>query len=157
MICLFCIYFCVLSFLECHSGQVLFKDECVSSCPLGYFVPENASVCIGCHYSCKSCFGSSDYECLECYPDYVLVNATVLEQFCYPRELVSKLNFVEWYYRTYVLLICILVFLVCAFVYLAIKNRKSKYKWQQLMQIESLNTIRNLEKNVKTTVYTDSE
>lgn len=44
--------------------RVLYADDCV--CETGYFPVNGSVVCEGCHYSCNTCVGSLDNECVTC-------------------------------------------------------------------------------------------
>lgn len=47
------------------------NTPCVSECPVGFYV-NGSNICSRCHHDCKSCYGPSEYQCIECYPNFFL-------------------------------------------------------------------------------------
>ena len=47
------------------------NTPCVSECPVGFYV-NDSNVCARCYHDCKSCYGPSEYQCLDCYPNFSL-------------------------------------------------------------------------------------
>ena len=47
------------------------NTPCVPACPVGFYVDIN-NICQRCYKDCKSCYGPSEYQCLECYPNFKL-------------------------------------------------------------------------------------
>lgn len=44
--------------------------SCVPECPVGFWV--NGTTCQRCYKDCKKCYGPSEYQCLECYPNFFI-------------------------------------------------------------------------------------
>lgn len=54
----------------CADGAHLWRGRCLSECPASSYLPVNeTSHCLACHYSCRTCVGSSDAECTGCHAD----------------------------------------------------------------------------------------
>ncbi|KAL0870656.1 hypothetical protein ABMA27_005604 [Loxostege sticticalis] len=72
--------------------------------------PTLPHICLPCHYTCASCTGPSDSQCLTCPGDAQLVNLTDTEQkfYCYPNTLVPQIENATWHYRLNVALSIIL-------------------------------------------------
>ncbi|XP_046678962.1 furin-like protease 1 isoform X1 [Homalodisca vitripennis] len=107
--------------LECSSGLLLVEGRCAHNCTEGYY-PALTNVCARCHYSCLSCSGPNDYQCLVCYGDALLV-VFDQESYCYPRTLVETMDITKWYYRACLGLafnICLLLVFIC---YIYCQNR----------------------------------
>merc|ERR1719323_389756 len=80
----------------CESCEVGFKTlagRCVKECPVeGFYegVANSSSSCLSCYYTCHSCSGPNDYECLSCYGDAALDSSSALGKYCHNKHLVSK-------------------------------------------------------------------
>jgi hypothetical protein len=59
--------------LTCYPTKVFFFNSCWASCPDGSsdYILVGDGICESCHSSCKTCSGSSETECLTCYPTKV--------------------------------------------------------------------------------------
>ncbi|CAG9759990.1 unnamed protein product [Ceutorhynchus assimilis] len=122
--------------LECFSGQTLYNGTCLKNCPEGYYDTENkldiqtekSAACAKCHYSCKSCTGSMDYQCTECFPDALIYKASSNENYCYSRQVMVEIVSSRWYYRVifFALGLCVL-FLILALIYCK-KKQPGGYK-----------------------------
>jgi len=90
--------FSLVSFLTvCVNGAFLFEGHCLTSCPDAthaangsVLVGEPVGICLPCHYSCVTCTGASDSECISCHADAKL-SGTATERYCRPKELVDQL------------------------------------------------------------------
>ncbi|CAL8087295.1 unnamed protein product [Orchesella dallaii] len=102
--------------LECVPGLALLHAGCVSQCPATFFVEsrghpslqpdtEDSSnsihyACLPCHYSCQSCSGPNDDECVTCHGDAKLHRVSAEEgdpagtdkAHCYPTDLLAALD-----------------------------------------------------------------
>lgn len=147
------------------------NGQCVLSCPEKYYpssylsdnknveeLEYSTNVCLPCHYSCHECHGSNDYECLSCYPDASLIQHNSEESYCYPKAIISSIQSEEWYFRACVLLWVILIlFVLFAAFYLArLRSIGSDVK-DEAMQFKTLRKIRKIERDIQTSVYSDSD
>lgn len=69
--------------------------------------------CLPCHYTCATCIGPYNYQCLSCPDDAQLFNLTdtELKFYCYPNTLLSQINDASWYYNINVAL-CVVLFVI---------------------------------------------
>lgn len=109
--------------------------------------------CVTCHYTCRDCHGSNDYDCTACFPDALLYRTANSESYCYPRSLVSDVLSEKWYFRVFVLLCAVGTALLGVLLWKCTRREKMT----DVMQMDTLKNIRNIERNVKNTVYSDSE
>ncbi|XP_017773695.1 PREDICTED: furin-like protease 1 isoform X4 [Nicrophorus vespilloides] len=157
-------YLCIV----CMENLFLFDGMCAPQCPENFFPvvyvggnekAEDSSpalnYCNPCHYSCKSCNGSNDYDCNDCYPDAVLFTRTKDESYCYPNSMMYSLNEIDWYYGIliFVLVLVALGLAIALFVYCI----RSKPNRGDFMKMNTYKNIRNIERKVKSAVYSDSE
>lgn len=119
-------------------------------------VNNNNNRCIPCHYSCKNCVGSIDYECSECYPDATLVTVSNNESYCYPNYLASVVGYKSWYVRIFIMLCVIFVIMTIHLFWYVFKKRTGINK-KNYVQLDTIENIRNMERNVKMAVYSDSD
>ncbi|KAF2882899.1 hypothetical protein ILUMI_23285 [Ignelater luminosus] len=162
-------HFCI----ECPSNYILHQGKCLLECPEhlypSYLDAQKSehgnknlqalqSVCLHCHYTCKNCSGSSDYQCTACYPDALLVTSNNLESYCYPNFAVGNLQMEKWYFRAYLLLwLVILLFIFVLIYYIILEKRLRKKLHREAPQIDIISNIRKIEHNIKTAVYSDSD
>lgn len=78
--------------------------------------------CYLCHYSCASCSGPRDDQCLSCSNDAQLFNGSDVEIkiYCYSNSVLSKLSDAHWHSRLNVILSIILFTLSFIFLYFLI-------------------------------------
>lgn len=141
---------------------------CIPICPERYYSsyfdykrkPEqaeelelNLNQCLACHYTCRHCNGSNDYECTECFPDAVLFQTSTSEYYCYPSNIVSDVLSEKWYFRMF-LILCILLVVLVAFTAWKFFQKKKK---RDFISLDTLKNIRNIERDVKNSVYSDSD
>merc|ERR1712055_1184427 len=71
-------------------------------CPVeGYYegVSNNTASCLSCYYSCQTCSGSSDSECLSCFGDADLDESSGDGKYCHNKNLIYKIfSSSRWYY-----------------------------------------------------------
>lgn len=137
-------------------------------CPQGYFnislisersataeelySENNSNKCISCHYTCKECAGSLDYQCTECFPDATLLLYSSSETYCYPTSVAPLILENIWYIRVFVMLIIIALLILGYFVWKFHKHRQQNAGYSHLDE-----NVHNLEKNAKSALYSDSE
>lgn len=156
-------------FSECSSDLVLHNDECIEKCPEKFYnsysdyqtkqgtaeeILKYFNQCIACHYTCKTCIGSSDYQCSSCLPDAVLYKENTNEFYCYPKVLVFKVLSDAWYFRTFIVLIVAIVLIIGLGLWRVFAKKR---KLAEYVKIDTIRHIRDIEKNVKNAVYSDSD
>jgi len=86
----------------CELGFRTLAGRCVRECPPeGFYegVSNNTAACLDCYYSCQTCSGPSDYECISCYGDAELDESSSLGKYCHNKTLVFKIfSSSRWYY-----------------------------------------------------------
>ncbi|XP_019765188.1 furin-like protease 1 isoform X4 [Dendroctonus ponderosae] len=126
--------------LECYGGLLLYNGTCITNCTQGFYDSRNDLTekydginlasngkCIKCHYSCKECSGSLDYQCTECFSDAALYRPSGSASYCYPSNIIYDVLSEKWYYRVIlVLTFWTILFLVLGFVYF--RKRPKGYK-----------------------------
>lgn len=77
--------------------------------------PKSPLICLPCHYTCATCSGPHDSQCVSCSDDAQLMNKTETEPlfYCYPRAILPQLNNADWHYKVNVGL-SIILFLICS-------------------------------------------
>lgn len=163
----------LFSFIECPNNLYEFNGKCVPNCPEKYYastldtklketaeeIDETRKVCLECHYTCRLCAGSNDYQCIQCFPDALLTNISASETYCYPLSVTDRIQDEKWFVRVFILL-CVVILLTilvtCLLLYTNHKEKKSKRKYK-FYKKNLLRDIRNMEETVKTTVYSDSD
>ncbi|CAG4943788.1 unnamed protein product [Parnassius apollo] len=58
-------------------------------------------ICLPCHYTCATCSGPHNSQCLSCLDDAQLYNVTDVELklYCYPKAVVPQITNAEWHYK----------------------------------------------------------
>lgn len=107
----------------CQVGFRILAGRCVRECPPeGYYegVSNNTAACIDCYYSCQTCTGPSDSECISCYGDAALDESSGAGKFCHNKTLVFKIfSSSRWYYILSIgfivnfIIVVILVLYIC--------------------------------------------
>ncbi|XP_073960498.1 proprotein convertase subtilisin/kexin type 4-like isoform X1 [Choristoneura fumiferana] len=71
-------------------------------------------VCLLCHYTCATCSGPHNSQCLSCLDDARLFNMSDVEPkfYCYPNTVVPQIDNANWHYRLNVVL-SIALFIIC--------------------------------------------
>lgn len=125
--------------LVCKPDWYHSDGSCLRQCPSGTYAiwddNESGVFCIACHYSCLSCKGPSDADCISCHVDSVFTwsNGRTL---CALRGLTWKMQSTEWFYRMTIVFLIILGLMIAIIVYLAlvwyIRRRKSGHKYSKV-------------------------
>lgn len=154
-------------FTVCKMDYYLYNNNCYKECPLHTYVVEIdesnrggfiQSVCVPCHYSCETCNGSNDYQCTSCYPDEILIKRSNGENYCFPNAIRTKINAEVWYFWVCLLLVVILVILISSMIlYIIHERRVHQMRKSEFLHLDSLRNIREIEKKVKSAVYSDSD
>ncbi|CAH0389779.1 unnamed protein product [Bemisia tabaci] len=112
--------------LECGPGYYLYDGKCSVQCPVGTY-PITSDSCQKCHYSCRKCSGSNDYECTSCYADATLTNIDEGASYCYPKSLIPSIDATKWYFRACIALAinCFLISMMsCYFLHRSYSFRR---------------------------------
>ncbi|XP_022901690.1 proprotein convertase subtilisin/kexin type 4-like isoform X1 [Onthophagus taurus] len=156
--------------IECEDGLFVFEGKCVDKCPERYYpstletkikdtaeeIGSTKKVCLSCHYTCRICSGSNDYQCTECYPDAILTNPKESESYCYPLSMRVKIEDEKWYFRIFMLLTFFFVIFFILLVLWYIRYRKDmSYRFTGIDSSDE--KIREMERKVRTAIYSDSE
>ncbi|KAK9307456.1 hypothetical protein QLX08_002254 [Tetragonisca angustula] len=90
--------------LECKLDWYYHDGVCVYKCPSGTYgvSDESKAVCSDCHYSCLTCSGPSNTECVSCHEDAEL-STNLGEPVCVLRELSWTMRSTLWFYQMTVL------------------------------------------------------
>ncbi|XP_070162415.1 furin-like protease 1 isoform X1 [Polyergus mexicanus] len=125
--------------LVCKPDWYHSDGSCLRQCPSGTYAvrddDESRVFCIACHYSCVSCKGPSDADCVTCHVDSVFTwsNGRTL---CILSGLVWKMKSTEWFYRMTLVFLINLGLMIVIIIYLVltwcIRKRKSAYKYSKV-------------------------
>lgn len=131
--------------------------------------PEPPKICLDCHYSCLTCSGPHDFQCLSCPPDAEIFNSSAKESFCYPSRIYPQISNATWFFRLYIVFFIIISLLLgvmlyfllsCIFKKVGCCNKKSE---NSSLSSVSYNRLDNRETNVVREIHqaifdrTDSE
>jgi furin len=112
----------------CVAGYLALNGRCVTSCPQqGYYQARSnmSDHCFQCYYTCETCTGSNDYQCLSCYGDAQIEITPGGESYCHNKNLIFKVfSTSRWYYILSLgfLINTILIILLLVYIY----RRKNK-------------------------------
>ncbi|XP_044765837.1 furin-like protease 1 [Coccinella septempunctata] len=81
--------------------------------------------CGTCHYTCKTCKGSLDYDCLSCFPDAVLTNQFPNENYCYPISISWIIHAESMYIIFFLIFLILMSLLFISVLWLLWKLRRS--------------------------------
>eukprot|EP00093_Oithona_nana_P005555 05555.XXX_231746_225773_1 [CDS] Oithona nana genome sequencing. len=120
----------------CESGFLMLNGRCLESCPAeGYYqgTENHQDSCLQCYYSCKTCNGPNDYQCISCYGDAELEESES-HKYCHNKSLINKVfSSTRWYY---VLTIGFLVnFFIVVFLVIYIIQWRRKHHHGRLMSV----------------------
>ncbi|KAL4473928.1 hypothetical protein ABPG74_022792 [Tetrahymena malaccensis] len=71
--------------LSCLDGYVYLKDkfQCLLNCPTNnYYLDQSTKTCLNCHFSCLSCTGPTQYDCINCIDEMYYDNSLNICNFC---------------------------------------------------------------------------
>lgn len=85
--------------------------------------------CLPCHYTCATCVGPHNNQCLSCLEDAQLYNLTDSEPkyYCYPKTVVSQIKEANWHYRLNVALVVVLFVVSSVGLYFSLSCAARKY------------------------------
>jgi len=103
----------------CIKPHVLHIGRCIESCPVeGYFKAQIGQnfACVPCYYSCETCKGPNDYDCITCFGDANLEEESPTQKYCHNKSLVNRVfSSSRWYYVLsigFMINFCVVVILV---------------------------------------------
>ncbi|XP_076621880.1 furin-like protease 1 isoform X4 [Colletes latitarsis] len=115
--------------LECKPNWYRYNGLCVYECPTTTYgvSDETKAVCAPCHYSCLTCSGPSDAECVTCHEDSEF--SSFNDSQCILKEFSWTMQSTIWFYRMSILFSINLAVLMVAAIYMAVswlsRNRNS--------------------------------
>ncbi|KAI5651329.1 proprotein convertase p-domain-containing protein [Phthorimaea operculella] len=79
-------------------------------------------ICLPCHYTCATCSGPRNSQCVSCLEDAELFNQTDVEVkvYCYPKTVLPQISNANWHYKVNLALTIILLVVGVVVVYLSI-------------------------------------
>jgi len=114
--------------MTCKPGFLVLSGKCVTSCPpQGYFqaTSDLSAHCVQCYYSCATCTGNAENQCLSCYSDAELETTEDGSKRCLNKNLVFKVfSSSRWYYILTVGFLVNTILIVLLLVYII--RRKNK-------------------------------
>ncbi|CAK1580985.1 unnamed protein product [Parnassius mnemosyne] len=86
-------------------------------------------ICLPCHYTCATCSGPHNSQCLSCLDDAQLYNGTDVELklYCYPKTVVPQITNAEWHYKINVALAIVSVAFSAIILYILISCSVKRY------------------------------
>lgn len=106
--------------IDCKKEEFILNEQCVTLCPVGYTnitIDQFRAMCVTCHYTCFSCIGPNDYQCLSCHGDSVLTE----DQYCLPKLMADRLNAIgNWYIVVTVIFVFLCIVIISVFLYYSI-------------------------------------
>lgn len=94
--------------------------------------PQPPKICLDCHYSCLTCSGPYNYQCVSCPDDARLVNLTkgsskVEDSYCYPIQVLPQIQSASWLFRLYVIFAIILTLVLGVILYFILSCLLGKF------------------------------
>lgn len=85
--------------------------------------------CLPCHYTCASCVGPHNNQCLSCLDDAQLFNLTDTEPkyYCYQNTVMSQIKDANWHYRLNIALVVVLFVVSSACLYFMLSCVVKRY------------------------------
>ncbi|KAL0114583.1 hypothetical protein PUN28_011706 [Cardiocondyla obscurior] len=125
--------------LVCKPGRYHSNGSCLRQCPPGsYAVRDNddfGAFCTACHYTCLSCKGPSDADCITCHADSMLVWSDG-RALCVLSSISWKMQSTLWFRRLTVTFLVNLGLIIAAVAYFVlawcIRKRKSVHKYSKV-------------------------
>lgn len=126
-----------LTYLEVNSAPAVMKRQFTNPSAVEALDMEPLAnnsktpwICLPCHYTCGTCSGPHNSQCISCLDDAVLVNVTDVElkHYCYPNVVIAQMN--NDYEKTIaILVVSILVFILIVFCVATciLKRKNSNY------------------------------
>jgi len=113
----------------CSAGYLALNGKCVTECPTeGYYQARSnmSDHCFQCYYTCQTCTGSDDYQCLSCYGDAELDNTLSGESYCRNKNLLFKVfSSSRWYYILSLGFLINTILIIVLLIYIYRRKNKS--------------------------------
>ncbi|XP_011147537.1 furin-like protease 1 isoform X3 [Harpegnathos saltator] len=143
-----------------HNGD----EGCSRECPSGTYAvwdhDKTGAFCVECHYSCQTCRGSSDVDCVACHEDSVLISSGNGTR-CVLINLSWKMQSTVWYYRMTVFftinIFLMIVLIVCSLVRLYLRRRQHTHEYSQVSYTGNGEVHADVERLRGNTCVSDSE
>lgn len=154
-----------LIFSVCKPDWYLNSDGgCSQLCPAGaYAVREHNKTdvfCVNCHYSCLSCKGPSDADCITCHEDATLMWSDNAKR-CVLNNLSWKMQSTVWYYRMTVVFLINFTVMIVIVVYLVlcwyIRRHRHNHEYSQVSYTGNGEVHADVERLQGDTCVSDSE
>ncbi|XP_071636190.1 furin-like protease 1 isoform X3 [Temnothorax longispinosus] len=124
--------------LVCKPGWYHSSGSCSRRCPAGTYAirddDDSGAFCTACHYSCLSCRGPTDADCITCYADSALMwsNGKAL---CVLSSISWKMQSTVWLHRltvAFLINLGLVIVIIIYFVFTYIRKRKSVHKYSKV-------------------------
>jgi len=93
----------------------------------------SSSACLNCYYTCHTCSGPNDYECLSCFGDAELDDSSSIGKYCHNKHLISKVvGSSNWSYLLTLGFILNASLVICLIIYI-IRRRRARAGKQSLL------------------------
>lgn len=79
-------------------------------------------ICLPCHYTCATCSGPHNSQCVSCLDDAELYNDTGIATkiYCYPKTVLPHINNANWHYKVNIGLSIVLFIIGCVALYILV-------------------------------------
>lgn len=79
-------------------------------------------ICLPCHYTCATCSGPHNSQCVSCLDDAELYNDTGIttKVYCYPKTILPHINNANWHYKVNIGLSIVLFIISCVALYILV-------------------------------------
>ncbi|XP_024876146.1 furin-like protease 1 isoform X4 [Temnothorax curvispinosus] len=124
--------------LVCKPGWYHSSGSCSRRCPAGTYAirddDDSGAFCTACHYSCLSCRGPTDADCITCHADSALMwsNGKAL---CVLSSISWKMQSTVWLHRltvAFLINLGLVIVIIIYFVFTYIRKRKSVHKYSKV-------------------------
>jgi len=120
----------------CQVGYKTLAGRCVKQCPQeGFYegTANSSSACLNCYYTCHTCSGPNNYECLSCFGDAELDDSSSIGKYCHNKHLISKVvGSSNWSYLLTLGFILNASLVICLIIYV-VRRRKARAGKQSLL------------------------
>lgn len=129
----------VSNFSVCKPGWNHNNGNCLQQCPPGTYEvqgdDDSGAFCTACHYSCLSCKGPSDADCITCHADSIFTRNNG-RSLCVLSSISWKMESTVWFHRltvAFLINLCLMIAIIIYFVFTwYIRKRKSVHKYSKV-------------------------